>query len=42
MQQTTFQAYVEHMIGKSFTVEDSFVQLEYVLTKSTKVRMKLE
>ncbi|MCC2336994.1 AAA family ATPase [Bacillus tropicus] len=33
MQQTTFQAYVEHMIGKSFTVEDSFVQLEYVLTK---------
>ena len=33
MQQTTFQAYVEHVIGKSFTVEDSFAQLEYVLTK---------
>ncbi|HHT7189708.1 TPA: RNA polymerase recycling motor HelD [Bacillus cereus] len=33
MQQTTFQAYVEHMIGKSFTVEDAFSQLEYVLTK---------
>ena len=33
MQQTTFQVYVEHMIGKSFTVEDSFAQLEYVLTK---------
>ncbi|MCU7664738.1 RNA polymerase recycling motor HelD [Bacillus thuringiensis] len=33
MQQTTFQSYVEHMIGKSFTVEDSFAQLEYVLTK---------
>ena len=42
MQQTTFQAYVEHMIGKSFIVEDSFAQLEYVLTKSMKVRMKLE
>ncbi|MBJ8103690.1 MULTISPECIES: RNA polymerase recycling motor HelD [Bacillus cereus group] len=33
MQQTTFQAYVEHMISKSFIVEDSFSQLEYMLTK---------
>ena len=33
MQQTTIQAYMEHMIGKSFTVEDPFSQLEYMLTK---------
>ncbi|EJQ49467.1 hypothetical protein IEQ_02922 [Bacillus cereus BAG6X1-2] len=33
MQQTTFQAYVEHMIGRVFSIEDAFSQLEYVLTK---------
>ncbi|MFC5450694.1 RNA polymerase recycling motor HelD [Paenibacillus aestuarii] len=34
MQQTTFQAYLEHRLGDSFEVEDSFAQLEYVLTGS--------
>ncbi|MGM9987978.1 MAG: RNA polymerase recycling motor HelD [Bacillaceae bacterium] len=31
-QQTTFQDYVEHMVGNTFDVEDPFAQLEYILT----------
>ncbi|NQX70913.1 UvrD-helicase domain-containing protein [Paenibacillus alba] len=33
MQQTTYQAYLEHRLGDRFEVEDSFTQLEYVLTR---------
>jgi DNA helicase-2/ATP-dependent DNA helicase PcrA len=32
MQQTTYQAYLEHRLGGMFEMEDSFTQLEYVLT----------
>ncbi|MCL6454333.1 MAG: AAA family ATPase [Alicyclobacillus sp.] len=32
MQQTTFQAYLDHAVGSAFAVEDAFDQLEYVLT----------
>ncbi len=32
MQQTTFQEYLEHRLGKAFRLEDPFGQLEYVLT----------
>jgi DNA helicase II / ATP-dependent DNA helicase PcrA len=32
MQQTTFQEYLEHRLGKRFHVEDPFSQMEYVLT----------
>ncbi|MFD0696888.1 RNA polymerase recycling motor HelD [Paenibacillus sp. GCM10027628] len=31
MQQTTFQAYLEHRLGHDYEVEDSFTQLEYIL-----------
>jgi DNA helicase IV len=34
MQQTTFQEYLEHRLGKQFQVEDPFSQLEYVLTSA--------
>lgn len=33
MQQTTYQAYLEHRLGEEFDVEDSFTQLEYVLAR---------
>ncbi|MDF2645086.1 MAG: helicase [Paenibacillus sp.] len=33
MQQTTYQAYLEHRLGEAYDVEDSFTQLEYVLTR---------
>lgn len=33
MQQTTYQAYLEHRLGDEYDVEDSFTQLEYVLTR---------
>lgn len=32
MQQTTFQQYIEHMIGKKYKLENPFDQLEYLLT----------
>ncbi|GGA40226.1 RNA polymerase recycling motor HelD [Paenibacillus physcomitrellae] len=32
MQQTTFQEYLEHRIGREFQLEDPFVQMEYVLS----------
>lgn len=32
MQQTTFQEYLEHWLGKFFTLEDPFSQMEYILT----------
>lgn len=32
MQQTTFQAYLEYWLGSTFRLEDSFEQLEYVMT----------
>ncbi|MEW9702395.1 RNA polymerase recycling motor HelD [Paenibacillus sp. SI8] len=32
MQQTTFQAYLEHRLGDEYEVEDCFTQLEYMLT----------
>ncbi|TVY07632.1 RNA polymerase recycling motor HelD [Paenibacillus cremeus] len=32
MQQTTFQEYLQHRLGKDFEVEDPFQQLEYVLS----------
>ncbi|QYR19652.1 UvrD-helicase domain-containing protein [Paenibacillus sp. sptzw28] len=32
MQQTTFQEYLAHRIGKSFRLENPYVQLEYALT----------
>jgi DNA helicase II / ATP-dependent DNA helicase PcrA len=34
MQQTTFQAYLEHRLGHTFEVEDPFSQLEYILTST--------
>jgi len=33
MQQTTFQEYLEHWLGGSWSVEDPFDQIEYVLTE---------
>ncbi|MCY9696006.1 RNA polymerase recycling motor HelD [Paenibacillus alginolyticus] len=33
MQQTTYQAYLEHRLGEEFEVEDSFTQLEYLLAR---------
>lgn len=32
MQQTTYQQYLEHRLGASFTLEDPFAQMEYILT----------
>lgn len=32
MQQTTFQEYLEHLLGRTFQLEDPFAQMEYVLT----------
>ncbi|HBI04149.1 MAG TPA: helicase [Paenibacillaceae bacterium] len=32
MQQTTFQEYLTHLLGKSFKLEDPFTQMEYTLT----------
>ncbi|WP_379971199.1 RNA polymerase recycling motor HelD [Ectobacillus sp. sgz5001026] len=32
MQQTTFQNYIEHQLGKDILLEDSFTQMEYVLS----------
>jgi len=32
MNQTTYQQYLEHRIGKDFAVEDPFTQMEYTLT----------
>ncbi|WP_110933174.1 RNA polymerase recycling motor HelD [Paenibacillus bouchesdurhonensis] len=34
MQQTTFQEYLEHRLGREFQLEDPFVQIEYVLTST--------
>ncbi|MBN2981058.1 RNA polymerase recycling motor HelD [Cohnella algarum] len=33
MQQTTFQEYLDHWLGKTFRLEDPFDQIEYVLTE---------
>lgn len=33
MQQSTFQEYLRQRIGKNFTVEDSFMQMEYLLNE---------
>ena len=33
MQQTTFQAYLEHRLGKDWQLEDPFSQMEFVLTE---------
>ncbi len=35
MQQTTFQEYLDHRLGREFQIEDAFEQLEYVLAAST-------
>ncbi|WP_227938090.1 RNA polymerase recycling motor HelD [Alkalihalobacillus deserti] len=35
MQQTTFQAYLEHRLGEEWQLEDPFSQMEYVLTEKT-------
>jgi DNA helicase-2/ATP-dependent DNA helicase PcrA len=32
MQQTTFQAYLDHRLGDDWELEDPFSQMEYVLT----------
>lgn len=32
MQQTTFQEYLEHRLGKSYRLEDPFEQIEYILS----------
>lgn len=32
MQQTTFQEYLEHQLGETFSLEDPFTQMEYTLT----------
>ncbi|MNZ21364.1 Helicase IV [compost metagenome] len=32
MQQTTFQEYLEHRLGREFQLEDPFIQIEYVLS----------
>ncbi|MEF7557471.1 RNA polymerase recycling motor HelD [Bacillus thuringiensis] len=40
VQQTTFQDYVEHMVGNEFVVEDSFAQLEYILTSGQNIAYK--
>ncbi|MBN3526921.1 RNA polymerase recycling motor HelD [Paenibacillus apiarius] len=40
MQQTTFQQYVEHMVGDAFHVEDPFTQLEYILTSNQEASYK--
>ncbi|WP_209124684.1 RNA polymerase recycling motor HelD [Alkalihalobacillus sp. BA299] len=34
MQQTTFQEYLEYRLGNTFTIEDPFSQMEFVLTRS--------
>jgi len=36
MQQTTFQDYLDHELGSSFTLEDPFDQIEYQLTAQKK------
>lgn len=33
MQQTTYQQYLEHRLGKNFQLEDPFTQMEYSLTQ---------
>ncbi|MFP4975263.1 RNA polymerase recycling motor HelD [Paenibacillus sp. CN-4] len=35
MQQTTFQEYLDHWLGKAFRVEDPFDQIEYVLSEQS-------
>ncbi|WP_079913573.1 RNA polymerase recycling motor HelD [Paenibacillus sp. 32352] len=35
MQQTTFQQYLEHRLGKLYNLEDPFTQLEYVLSSAS-------
>ncbi|KLA34288.1 RNA polymerase recycling motor HelD [Bacillus cereus] len=40
VQQTTFQDYVEHMVGNEFVVGDSFAQLEYILTSGQNITYK--
>ncbi|SDW98134.1 RNA polymerase recycling motor HelD [Paenibacillus sp. CF384] len=35
MQQTTFQEYLDYWLGSAFQLEDSFDQLEYVLTEAS-------
>ncbi|MFF2887745.1 RNA polymerase recycling motor HelD [Paenibacillus sp. NPDC057967] len=35
MNQTTYQQYLEHRIGRDFTLEDPFTQMEYTLTAMT-------
>ncbi|WP_036746072.1 RNA polymerase recycling motor HelD [Paenibacillus sp. UNC451MF] len=35
MQQTTFQQYLEHRLGKYYNLEDPFAQLEYVLSSAS-------
>ena len=32
MQQTTFQAYLEHRLSREFQLEDPFTQIEYIMT----------
>ncbi|WP_078427130.1 RNA polymerase recycling motor HelD [Alkalihalobacterium alkalinitrilicum] len=34
MQQTTFQEYLQHRLGSTFTIEDPFSQMEFVLIRS--------
>ncbi|WP_047153492.1 RNA polymerase recycling motor HelD [Aneurinibacillus tyrosinisolvens] len=38
MQQTTFQEYLEHEIGRTFQLEDPFAQMEYTLTSMDEAR----
>ena len=35
MQQTTFQQYLQHFLGKEFEVEDPFTQMEFMLTPTS-------
>ncbi|MBT2291338.1 UvrD-helicase domain-containing protein [Paenibacillus albidus] len=35
MQQTTFQEYLDHWLGRAFRLEDPFDQIEYVLTEQS-------
>ncbi|WML40101.1 RNA polymerase recycling motor HelD [Neobacillus sp. OS1-2] len=37
MQQSTFQEYLNHRLGKAFDVEDPFTQMEYLLSGKNKV-----
>ncbi|NEW08205.1 AAA family ATPase [Paenibacillus sp. SYP-B3998] len=37
MEQTTFQAYLDHRLGGTFQMEDSFSQIEYTLSAMDKV-----